>query len=354
MKYFTQNRWMILTALMVLAFAFVAHHFGLVGHQEMLFMGMAGVMSGSQARVIDPILTNVAQGYQNSDLIGHSLFPAVPVQVSGGQIIEFGRESFRLFNARRSPGGTTKRIEIGYLGKHFSLVQDSLEGKVPREHLRDAARVPGIDLGSRAVNTVMKALKLSLENEQAQLALNASNYDNNHKLTLSGTSKWSTDTGNPMGDIDSAREEIRSTVGIYPNTLVLSAQVFNACKNNPRVIARFQYNSQVPVDGTSITAQMLAGLFNVDKVVIGKAISIDDANVSTDIWGNNAVLAYVPAAPSGMEEPSYGYTYTMEGNPLVEPAYYDNPDKSWIYPVNYERAPVLSGITSGFLIQNPA
>jgi hypothetical protein len=353
MKYITQNH-VGLLMLFASAVSLMLAHFGLISHDHLMFLAVGSVLSGSQTRVIDPILTNVAQGYQNSELIGASLFPPVPVQVSGGQIIEFGREAFKLYNARRAPGGSTKRIQYGYLGKHFALLQDSLEGQVPREYLRDAARVPGIDLGSRAINMTMKALKLKLEWDQAQLALTSTNYDVNHTVALSGASKWSTSTGAPMTDIDTGREAIRSSVGIYPNTLVLSAKAFNACKNNPSVIARFQYNGSVNVDATQITPAMLAGLFNVDKVVIGKAITFDDNNVSTDIWGNNALLAYVPNAPSGMEEPSFGYTYTMEGNPMVEPTYFDNNTKSWIYPVNYERVPVLSGITSGYLIQTPA
>ncbi len=345
----------IFWAVCFLLLAAAALHLGYIDHSGAMGVLLVGnVMSASGTRIIDPILTNVAQGYQNSQLVGLSLFPPVPVQTTGGQIIEFGRESFRLYNARRAPGGSTRRIDFGYLGKPFTLVQDSLEGKVPREYLRDAKMIPGIDLGSRAVVTVMKSLQLTLEYDQAQLATNAANYDANHKVALSGTSKWSTSTGNPLQDVDAGREAIRAAVGIYPNTMLMSAQAFNAAKNNPNVIARFQYNSSVPVDSTSITAQMMAGLFNVDQVIVGKAIYVDDLSNSYDIWGNNVVLAFVPDKPSSVEEPSYGYTYTMEGNPMVEPTYYENNEKSWIYPVNYERVPVLSGITSGYLIQTPA
>lgn len=305
-------------------------------------------LTNSGARVIDPILTTVVQGYKNAELVGHNLFPAVPVQVSGGQVLEFGRESFRLYNSKRAPGGATKRLQFGYLGKPFALLQDSLEAVVPREQMRDASRVPGIDLGSRAVNLTMKAMQLALENDQAALATNAANYDGTHKVTLAGVTKWSTDTGDPHADIDTGREAIRASTGVYPNVLMLSALAFKACRNNPKVKANFQYTTH-----ESLTEEMLANYFSVDKVIVGKAITFSDANVATDVWGNNAVLAYVPSSPSGMEEPSFGYTYTMEGNPAVEPAYYDNNSKSWIYGVNYERAPVLSGITSGYLIINP-
>ncbi|MBF0339779.1 MAG: major capsid protein [Magnetococcales bacterium] len=307
-------------------------------------------MNLSQVRVVDPILSNVAQGYRNADLVGFKLFPGIPVQTSGGQVIEFGRESFKLYSARRAPGSNTRRIDFGYLGNPFALVQDSLEGKVPTEWSRNASQVPGIDLGQRAVTTTMRSLTLSLENEQAQLATNAANYDNNHKVALTGTNKWS-DYGhsNPTGDIETGREAIRASVGIYPNTLLLSALAFKAVKNHPGIIDRFKYTSR-----DSVTSEMLAQMWSLDQVVIGGAVVFDDANASADVWGNNAVLAYVPRQSSGMEDPSFGYTYTMQGHPLAEQPYYDNNAKSWIYPVTYERAPVLSGILSGYLIQDPA
>ncbi len=305
-------------------------------------------MTPAQVRVIDPILSHHVQGYRQQGLIGRVLFPEVPVEIAGGQVIEFGKEAFMRYNARRVPGGATKRIDVGYAGKRYSLVQDALEGKVPREWLRDASQVPGIELGTRATNTVMNVLQLGAECDQAAIALEANNYDSNHKVALSGGAKWSADTGNPSADIETAKEAVRATTGVYPNVVALSAVAFKAAKNNAKVVERFKYVSK-----DSITAAMLAALWEVERVEVGRAVTADDAGAFSDVWGNNAVVAYAPASPSGQEEPSYGYTYTMRNHPMVEAPYYDNNAKSWIYPVTYERAPVLTGMLAGYLIQNP-
>jgi hypothetical protein len=344
-KFLNGLMWAAGLFLLVCAWYFGGHHV----NSGMMFAGMAGVMSNAGVRVIDPILTNVAQGYRNAEFVGNVLFPRVPVYASGGQIIEFGKEAFYSYNLRRTPGGATKRIQFGYLGKPFALQQDSIEAQVPREWLRDAAAVPGIDLGSRAINLGMKVVTKSLEEDQAALATNANNYDANHKLALAGGTKWSSATGTPSDDIDTAREAIRGSIGVYPNVVLMSAVAFNAARNNPNVKARFQYTSH-----DAITEDMLANLWNVEKVVVGKAIGMTDAGVPSDIWGNNVVLAYTNLGSINAEEPSFGYTYTMDGNPLVEPTYWDPATKSWVYPVNFERVPVLSGITAGFLIQAPA
>lgn len=305
-------------------------------------------MKPSAVRVVNPILTTHVQGYKQPGMIGEALFPRVPVEVSGGQILEFGKEAFKLYNARRAPGAGTKRIQFGYLGKPFALLNDALEAPVPREYLRDASQVPGIDLGTRAVNLVMRSILLGQEVDQAALALDASLYDANHKTALLGADKWSDPASKPIAQMEDYREAVRASTGVYPNVLALSAQAFSALSTNEQLLAKFQYTSP-----DSLTPEMLARLFKVEKVVVGEAVSADDAGAFTDVWGNNAVLAYVPQHPSGMEEPSYGYTYTMMGHPLVEEAYYDNNAKSWIYGVGFERAPVLSGISAGFLIQNP-
>ena len=314
-------------------------------------------LSTAGVRVIDPILSNVVQGYSNMDLVGKNLFPNVPVFASGGQIIEFGKEAFKLYNARRAPGGKTSRIQMGYFGKPFSLVQDSLEAIIPREYVRDALAVPGIDLASRGIMVAMKSLQLQLEVDQAALATTVGNYASGSYVTMAGSTQWSNvssnvSTANPLADIDVGREKIRTLTGVYPNVLLLSAKAFNAVKNNTNIIPRIQYASNIQADATQITPDMLAGLFNVKKVVVGRGIYFNDANVTTDIWGNDAVLAYVPEGSLSIEEPSFGYTYTMDGNPIVEEGYFDNNSKSWVYGVNFERAPVLSGIAAGYLFKS--
>lgn len=301
-----------------------------------------------QVRVVDPILTTHVQGYRNAEMAADALFPRVPVQISGGRVLEFGKESFKLYSTLRAPGTDARRVRFGYEGKPYALDNHALDAVVPREHLRDAAVMPGIDLAARSVNLVQKSNLLTLEKESADLAIDANNYDANHKVTLAGATKWSDAAGLPTKNIDDAREAVRATTGVYPNVVLLSAVAFKAAKNNPSVLDRFKYTSR-----DSVTPEMLAALWDVERVVVGRAVYASDAGAFTDVWGNNAVVAYVPPVTSGMEEPSYGYTYTMEGHPMVEEPYWDNKARSWIYGVTYERKPVLTGILAGYLIIAP-
>jgi len=305
-------------------------------------------MNAKQTRVLDPILTTVVQGYRQVGFVGEELFPRVPVGTSGGQILEFGKEAFMLYNTQRAPGSSTKRISFGYLGKPYALENHAIEGIVPREYQRDASVVPGVDLATRAINSVMRSILLPLEIAQARIATDANNYDNNHKKVLTGTAKWSHADSNPRADIEEAKDNIRKTIGMRPNVLLLSPDAYSCLKTHPALIEFYKHTTH-----DVITAAMLAVLLEIPKVIVGEAIKSTDKGVFSDIWGNNAILCYVAPGGSTAEEPSYGYTYTMEGHPLVEEPYWDDNTRSWIYGVTFERAPVLSGMDAGYLFQNP-
>jgi len=281
---------------------------------------MSGLnMTLNNVRVINPILTEVVQGFADVSYVGSNLFPRVATIARGGQIIQFGKEAFKLYNTARAPGADTKRLEFGYSGTPFFLENHAVETLVPREWLQDAAAVPHIDLAQKAILTDMRVLLRELEVEQAALALNTSNYAAGNQFAAGSSDKWSNGSSTPIAQIEAARETIRSSVGMYPNTMVISAKAFAALKTHPTIVDRFKYT----MHGT-LTPDLIGDVLEIPNLVVGKGVYSDDAGNFGDIWGTGAVLAYVPDTISTMEQPSYGYTYTLDGNPLVEEPYWDN------------------------------
>lgn len=307
-------------------------------------------LTPSQARIIDPVLSKYALGYAMPGNVGRNLFPLAPVAMYGGQVIEFGKEAFRLYNTQRAPGSATKRIQFGYQGKPYAIVPSALESVVPREIMQDASVVPGIDLATRSINTVLRNLMLAHENTCGQLARNAANYDVNHLHTLTtGTNSWLVAGTNPSGDIETGKAAIRSSIGVYPNVAIISSKAMAALRYHPAILDRVKYTS-----AGSITTEILANLWGIKTVLEGGAVvATGAADAFGDVWGTDVILAYTAESESpNMEEPSYGYTYLMEGHPLVEQPYWDPNSKGWVYGVSYDNTPVLSGITAGYLIQN--
>lgn len=308
----------------------------------------------AQARVINPVLTSIAQGFKQNTLVGAKLFPQVNVGLRAGNIITFGKEEFMQYSGLvRAPGGATRRMQVGYSGSPFALVDYSLEGSLPIETMQEAqANDNGfsIDIAGIMIKKTLGIMNLRLEIAQATLATTLANYGANNRTTLSGTSQWSDYTGvsTPAAVIETAKEQIRSQTGKRPNVMVLGPVVFARLRQHPQIRDYIKYaNREVA------TPEILAEFFGVQEVVVADGIQATDAGVFSDIWGKHAILAYTDMdSVANMGAPTFGYTYNLGGYPLVEEPYYDRNSKTWYFPVTRAEAPVIAGAAAGYFIQN--
>lgn len=311
-------------------------------------------MNTAQARVGDPVLTNHARGFKQRRFVGAKLFPAAPVPTRGGKIVEFDKSAFVRYSMRRAPGSDAREITFGHSGGAYQLLQDSCDVKVPVEHSDEAKKTANIDMSMRAIKLGMSIMTQGLEIEQAQLASDPDRYAASHKLALAGTDKWSDPDSDPFGALADAKEAIRADTGMRANTLILGPKPFSGLTNHPKVLSRFN-----GISADAVQEQQLAAVFGLDTVAEGAAVYTETEAADAaflDIWGNVAILAYVPPSEEqeGFEEPSFGYTYTLDGHPLARAPYWNDKKRSFMHPVDYERAPVLCGPLAGFLFTNVA
>jgi len=263
--------------------------------------------------------------------------------------MKFGKEAFIRYATRRAPGASTTRVQYGYASEPVALYQDALDAVVPREWLRDSQDVPLVNQEMTAVNNVMRSVLLAHEMDCAAIALDANNYSVNNKIALTtGVDQWTVANVDISKEFRDYKEAVRAQIGVYPNTLELSPSDFNAIAENNLVKDRFKYTSP-----DSLTVEMIARYLELETVVVGKAVSAENENADfQDVW-TGSVLGYVP--PEGersMATPSFGYSYILDQHPLVEAAYWDRDSKSWLYGVEMERRPYMTGMSAGFLIEN--
>jgi len=310
----------------------------------------------------NPILTSLLLGMGQGSYIAEKLMPRLPQALASVTLAQMGDERFRRYSLRRAPGTATKRVNIRYEGKTYTVDQYSVEVPIPRELLREADESRRLNVGNYldisriAMTTASDILGLDYELEVATLATTAGTYAAGHVEALTSGAKWSADTGTPVTDIDDAADLIRKKIGKRPNTLSLSSDAFRVLRHNAQVRAYLPDSQQGPA-----TVEQLKNILNVDTINVGDAVWVDDDGDGQDVWGNNAVLSYVPKIGSGangsgdisLAEPGFGFTNVIEGHPFAETPYYENTSKSWVYGATYERRPNVAYNTAAFLFQNP-
>lgn len=240
--------------------------------------------------VVDPALSNVSIKYTNEVFIADDVLPTVKVAKQTGKYYVYDKSNLRIDKTNRAAGSGANEIDFGVAPTGtFACDDHALKGFVADEiqDQADAALNPLID----ETETVTEKLLLDRELNAANLLRSTANLTQN--TTLSGTSQWSDySNSDPIGDIRTARTTIHAATFKKPNTLILGKQVFDMLCDHPAIIERIKY-SQLGV----ITAELMARVFQVEKVIVGEA-GYNTANEGqTDslsyVWGKDAIVAYI-------------------------------------------------------------
>lgn len=296
-------------------------------------------------RVQDPVLTKLAQGYHNLELIGEMLMPTVEIDKEAGKIPKFGRLAFRLPSTVRNLRGTSNRLDPEDITAiDVALEEHDVEYAIDYREENEAI----FSLRQFALNTTQDVIALGREKEVATLALDESKYDSGNKVTLSGTSKITSKQADIFAMFDTGISAVKRAIGRKPNVCVIAGDVWAALKEHPAVIEKLKY-SQVAI----VTPEVFAKLIGIDTVKIGEAV-YEESNQLKDIWSDAIVLAYV--APRSTErkgtvyEPSYGYTVRRQGGLFVD-TYKENGGKLEVIRTTDIHKPHLLGASAGYLIK---
>ena len=296
-------------------------------------------------RVQDPVLTKLAQGYHNLELIGEVLMPTVEIDKEAGKIPKFGRLAFRLPSTVRNLRGTSNRLDPEDITAiDVALEEHDVEYAIDYRKENEAI----FSLRQFALNTTQDVIALGREKEVATLALDESTYDAGNKVTLSGTSKITSKQADIFTMFDTGIRAVKRAIGRKPNVCVIAGDVWAALKEHPAVIEKLKY-SQVAI----VTPEVFAKLIGIDTVKIGEAV-YEESSQLKDIWSDAIVLAYV--APRSAErkgtvyEPSYGYTVRRQGGLFVD-TYKENGGKLEVIRTTDIHKPHLLGASAGYLIK---
>ena len=301
----------------------------------------------SKQRVVDPVLTALAQGYYNGNMISEVLFPIAETPKEGGKIPTFGRLAFRLQTTKRELRAASNRLTPEDIGS-LTVVLEENDIEYPID-IREVNETEGVyPLRQYATGVTQDVIALGREKACADLALNEANYETTNKVTLSGTSQFTDPNSDPIGVIKTGIRAIKRTTGRKPNVCAISGDVWEVLSEHPKVLEKIKY-----VATAVLTPEDFAKLIKVDRVVVGEAVH-EQAGELKDIWSKAIVLAYV--APASKEqkqniyEPSFGYTVRRK-NGLYVDTYTEVGGKVEIVRTTDINKPYIVGKSAGYLIK---
>jgi len=263
-------------------------------------------------------LTNMSTAYIQSadDFIADKVFPIVPVQKQSDLYFTYNKgDWFRAEAQKRAPGTESA-------GSGYALSTDSYRCEVFAIHrdvddsiVANADTPLDVERDSTMWVTQQLMLKREVDFLNAFMASGVWDTDLTGSASPQNSSqfiKWSdTTNSDPIKDINSATLTITKKTGYRPNTLVLTPAVYNALRQNTKIINRIVYTQR-----GIVTTDILSALFDVERVFVTYAIQNSAKEGQTDsldfIKNDGALLCYTNAAPSIMQ-PSAGYTFAWSG-----------------------------------------
>ena len=294
---------------------------------------------------INAYLSEVARGYSNNSFIAESLFPVINSDLEKVDIFEFNKEAFQVYDTERAIRANSNVISPKGFKKHTTtLTEHDLAYPIDYREEEEARK---IKLQVHATNVVTQGLLLKLETQCAALAQDPTKYPATNKIALSGTSQFTHKDSDPVGVIDDAKDAISRQIGQDPNTLVIGQEVWESLKRNESLKGLIA-NSTNKI----VTLDLLKEFFEVENIVIGKAIYSNANDQFERVWGNNIILAYVPKLNARTEyDPAFAYTIRKKDALQID-EYEKEGNK-----VRYIRAtdiytPFLVGAEAGYLISN--
>ena len=294
---------------------------------------------------INAYLSEVARGYSNNSFIAESLLPVINSDLEKVDIFEFNKEAFQVYDTERAIRANSNVISPKGFKKHTTtLTEHDLAYPIDYREEEEARK---IKLQVHATNVVTQGLLLKLETQCAALAQDPTKYPATNKIALSGTSQFTHKDSDPVGVIDDAKDAISRQIGQDPNTLVMGQEVWESLKRN-EALKGLIANSTNKI----VTLDLLKEFFEVENIVIGKAIYSNASDQFERVWGNNIILAYVPKLNARTEyDPAFAYTIRKKDALQID-EYEKEGNK-----VRYIRAtdiytPFLVGAEAGYLISN--
>jgi hypothetical protein len=294
---------------------------------------------------IETGLTRFSIAYKNEDYIADQIFPTVAVAKQSDKYWLFPKSAwYRNEKSERAPGTRANRVDYDLTTASYVCINYALSKTVPDEVRKNADNPLKPDL--EATEFVMDALLRGLEKRVADKTTGGSAL---WTTASTPSTQWSSDTSDPINDIEGVVNGIVSQIGRLPNVAVMSWDVWRYLKNHPDLVDRVKYTRP----GAKPMPSDLMEWFGFKKVLIGTQLYDTGSEGGTSslayIWGDAMWMGYVPPSPALMT-PAAGYTLEWETRQVRR--YREDQERQDILEASHNIAVVISASDSGGVLYN--
>jgi len=262
-------------------------------------------------------LTNMSVAYMQSEevMVANKVFPIVPVKKQGDLYFTYSRAdmlrneaAIRQYGAESKGGGYNVSSDPYYCNI-YAFHKDVY----PTERANsDSPLQPDIDAAEYVSQKLILKREIDFQERFFATGIWGTEYDG--AVAAAGTDLiyWSSASSTPIEDIATAQLNVLAATAKRPNTLLLGPHTFIALRDNAEIRDLLRYTAGPAVP----TPQLLAQMFDVDRVLIGSAVynaAATGATEDTDfIMGKHALLCYTEPSP-GLRKASAGYIFSWTG-----------------------------------------
>ncbi len=257
---------------------------------------------------VDAVLTNMSVAYQQEAyaFVANRAFPVVNVAKQTDKYFTYSQADFMRDQVQRRADGT----ESAGTGYSLSTASYSCDVFALHKDIGDQTRANSDNPLNPDMDATRFLSQQMLIRQEVQWAADA------FTTSIWGTDAtpsplWDAASSTPIADVETAKNTVLTNTGYVPNTIIMSYKAFSALVDNADIVDRIKYTSQ-----DSVTEELLARVFNVDRVLVMASVynsAQEGATASYSQVGDKDVLVcYTPSAP-GLMVPSAGYTMNWSG-----------------------------------------
>ena len=328
-------------------------------HFAKMRTGWREVFTVEGAVHIDTLLSNFAVNYLDlqDQAIAAMFMPVIPVPFqTGGYPIWSQADLWKLEDDYRAPGTEANQIAARVTSATYHCKPYALKSRMPIEVSQNAD--PAIALMLQDQNRarmILNKLLLSMEVRVSCLTFNTANVGSNAAVA-SAWNDATTGHSNPMGDLNTAIDNVQNATGFKPNEFIMGINAWKACRRHADVVTK-STNPNYLAGGNYPNVLQVAQLFEMEAIYVGgQQINTAQGGAAYSgarIWGSSALVCFNERAPA-IDVPTFCAAFEWQGGPVPNWAvrrfpYEDKTDAQELQ-IGYYRDEKVVSAPLGFLL----